>query len=190
MAKNTKPPATKEELWEQQQFTNQGKIIYGAIERDHETGEVKADTKISMIPKEPKFIKVYLDCLLVFNDLSKSLNPILLELLQFMTYAGSDKHGGNMIYMNKALKAAVAKNTGVSEKRVEQAITGFVKAQIFRRVATSTYQVNPYLFARGDWREVQNIRATFDFANKEVKSSWENTKGEVVADGPDDDENF
>ena len=35
-------------------------------------------------------------------------------------------------------------------------------------MAVATYQVNPNIFGKGDWTDIKNIRATFDFGSKEV----------------------
>lgn len=131
---------------------------------DHETGEVKVTDSLHYQSVEPPFIKLYLDCLAEFKGLSKSLNPILIQLLSQMSYASmKDPHGGQIIYLNAALKRRIAEEVNKSTKRIEQAITDFVKAGIFTRIATGTYQVNPKLFGRGEWKDVKNIRATFDF---------------------------
>ena len=66
--------------------------------------------------------------------------------------------------------------TGKTVKRIEQAITDFVKTGVFSRIATSTYQVNAALFGKGDWQDIKNIRATFDFGKGTVET--EIIKGE------------
>lgn len=119
--------------------------------------------------KEPDFVKLYLDCVLQLKGLQKGLNPILIEFVKYMSYADINSvGGGQVIFMNKMLKETVAKSLGVSLKRIEQAITQFVKAGIFKRLAVATYQVNPNIFGKGDWSDIKNIRATFDFGSKEV----------------------
>lgn len=138
---------------------------------DHQSGEVIEQEFIYKRGSEPPFIKLYLDCLCDFKGLSKSLNLILLELLKYMTYANtSDPNGGQIIYLNAALKKNIALAAGKTVKRVEQAITDFVKTGIFARIATGTYQVNAELFGKGDWKDIKNIRATFDFARGTVET--------------------
>lgn len=150
---------------------------------DYMTGEMKIEENVTNRKKgvEPPFVKLYLDCLLTFKDLSKSLNPILAELLKYMSYANLiDSHGGQMIYLNAEIKRLVAEAVGVTVKRVEQAITDFVKAGVFRRVATGSYQVSAKLFGRGDWKDISNIRALFDFANGEVIAEIEKIETEEM----------
>jgi Firmicute plasmid replication protein (RepL). len=143
---------------------------------DYSSGEVVIEENVTNRKRsiEPPFVKLYLDCLLTYKDLSKSLNPILAEFLKYMSYANvTDNQGGQIIYLNAEMKRQIAKATGKTVKRIEQALTDFVKSGVFRRVATSTYQVNANLFGRGDWKDISNIRATFDFATGEVSAEIE-----------------
>lgn len=145
------------------------KVTYERIVVNHESGEIIEQEFIHKRGTEPPFIKLYIDCLCDFKGLSKSLNPILLEFLKYMTYANSnDSNGGQIIYLNAALKKQIAFSTNKTVKRIEQAITEFVKTGVFNRIATGTYQVNAELFGKGDWKDIKNIRATFDFKNGTV----------------------
>lgn len=147
------------------------KVTYERTVVDHVSGEIVEQEFIHKRGAEPPFVKVYLDCLCDFKGLSKSLNPILLEFLKYMTYANSaEPSGGQIIYLNAALKRNIAAATGKTVKRIEQAITDFVKTGVFMRIATGTYQVNAELFGKGDWKDIKNIRATFDFGNGTIET--------------------
>lgn len=149
----------------------ENKVTYERTVIDRESGDIIEQEFIHKRGAEPPFIKLYLDCLCDFKGLSKSLNPILLEFLKYMTYANtSDPNGGQVIYLNAALKRNIANATGKTVKRIEQAITDFVKTGVFARIATGTYQVNAELFGKGDWKDIKNIRATFDFGNGTVQT--------------------
>lgn len=142
--------------------------IFEQIVISEETGEIKTQKEIYKT-KEPDFVKLYLDCVLLLKGLQKGLNPILIELVKYMSYADINSvGGGQVIFMNKALKETVAAKLNVSLKRIEQAISQLVKAGIFKRIAVGTYQVNPNIFGKGDWVDIKNIRATFDFYSKEI----------------------
>lgn len=166
------------------------KVTYVRTVVNHISGEIMEEEWIHKRGSEPPFIKLYLDCLCNFKGLSKSLNPILFEFLKYMTYANTDDpNGGQIIYLNAALKKNIATATEKTVKRIEQAITDFVKTGVFARIATSTYQVSADLFGKGDWKDIKNIRATFDFGKGTVeaeiiknkdndKELYENIKGE------------
>lgn len=147
------------------------KVTYEKTIIDSETGAILQQEVTYKQGIEPPFIKVYLDCLINFKGLSKSLNPILLEFLKYMSYANvNDNSGGQIIYLNAEMKRRIAESTGKTVKRIEQAITGFVKSGIFKRIATGTYQVNADYFGKGNWSDIKNIRATFDFGAGTLKS--------------------
>lgn len=144
----------------------QDKTVYNRTVIDNDTGEIRNQEIVYKQSPEPNFIKLYLDCLCSFKGISKSLNPILIELLQHMSFASlQDPEGGQIIYLNAELKRRIAKNTNKTVKRIEQALTDFVKANVLKRIAIGTYQVNANLFGRGEWKDIKNIRAKFDFAN-------------------------
>lgn len=144
---------------------------------DFTTGEIKVEEIKKVITKgdEPNYVKLYLDTLLTFKSLSKTLNPILMEFLKYMSYASVyDPNGGQVIFVNAEMKRRIAMQTGKTVKRIEQAITEFVKANVFKRIATGTYQVNPSLFGKGDWKDIKSIRATFDFNTGEIITDIDN----------------
>ena len=140
---------------------------------DSETGEVMTEverhTEKARLPKEPTFVKLYLDHLSRFKGLQISLNPILAELLKHTSFADPDEEaGGMLLYLNKALKAVIAKRVGVSLSRVDHAVTEFVKKGYMRRLDLGKYQFNPFFFGKGEWADIQNIRATFDYGTGEA----------------------
>lgn len=150
---------------------NTDKVTFERIKIDHSTGEVTSQEFIHRYSTEPAYIKLYLDCLCDLKGISKSLNPMLIELLRHMSYAGKyEDFGGQVIYLNASLKRNICKVVNKSIKRLDQALADFCKAQILKRVDRSTYQVNPYLFGKGDWKDIKNIRATIDFGTKTVEN--------------------
>lgn len=162
---------------------NTDRITYNKIIVDHETGEITETEIVHKQGVEPSFVKLYLDCIFQFKGLSTSLNPILLGFLKRMSYASPELlEGGQIIYVNAQMKRDIAKEVGKSVKRVEQALTDFVKTEIFKRIATGTYQVNPYIFGRGEWKDIKNIRTTLDFAAGTIDTKIE--KIEKVEEEP------
>ena len=147
------------------------RVVYDRTVVDTETGEILQQETIQRRGSEPPFIKLYVDCLFTFKGLSKSLNPILMAMVRYMTYASTDDpNGGQIIYLNGQIKRNIAQETGKSVSRINQAIQQFIKADIFRRLAPSTFQVNAMLFGKGDWKDIKNIRAMFDFNENYVEA--------------------
>ena len=133
------------------------------------TEQISTTKKTYSFPKEPNYIKLYFDHLNAFNGIQVSMSPILYDFLKYSTYADpEDENGGMILICNKALKERVAKTCEVSLSRVDHAITEFVKKEYMTRLGTGLYQFNPFLFGKGDWRDVYKIRATYDYTNGEV----------------------
>ena len=102
-----------------------------------------------------------------------------------MSFASlQDPEGGQIIYLNAELKRRIAKNTNKTVKRIEQALTDFVKANVLKRIAIGTYQVNANLFGRGEWKDIKNIRAKFDFANGTIDAEIIKTTTEQEQETP------
>lgn len=153
------------------------KITYELTEKelvvDSETGEVKSEikrhTQKIRYSKEPSYVKLYLDHLSRYKGLQLSLNPILAEFLKHTSYAEPmDENGGMILFLNKALKEIIAKRCEVSLSRVDHAVTEFVKKGYMRRLDLGMYQFNPFFFGKGEWKDIENIRATFDYGTGEV----------------------
>ncbi len=158
------------------------KTVYYSSEKSttivDENGVVKEEnqekTVKSRLPKEPPFVKLYLDCLSKFKDVQFSFNPILLEFLKRASYADEITEscgGGQVLYLNKRLKQNIATKCNVSLNRVEHAITEFVKKGYMLRIDVGTYQFSADLFGKGEWADIykiRNIQANFDFATGNV----------------------
>lgn len=103
---------------------------------------------------ETTYVKLYLN-----NSEGLRINPILAEMLKYASIADSTaEEGGMILYLNKALKANIAKKCEVSLARVDQAVTEFVKKGYIRRVEVGMYQFNPYIFGKGNWQDIRNTR--------------------------------
>jgi hypothetical protein len=133
------------------------------IENSH--GDITRTTNYTKrYEDEPNYIKLYLDTILHLKNLPKGYNSVLLGFLKEMSYAKhSNKSGGQIIYVNSTMKKNIAEELGVSIYRVSQALSNFVKREIFFRVDRGTYQVNAHIFGKGDWQDIKEIRMKIKF---------------------------
>lgn len=147
------------------------KQVYTEVVTTQE-GEVVSSKTVYKTQSEPDFVKLYIDCVFTVKGVKKGFNPIFVAFLEYMSYSDANEaHGGQIIYVNKAMKAAIAKKVGLSIVSVNNAITDFVKKGLFKRVDVGTYQVNPNIVGKGEWKDIKNIQATFDFGNKDIVAS-------------------
>lgn len=120
---------------------------------DHQTGEV---LKTSVVKRykgdEPNYIKLYLQDIAYLHGLPPSAKDIMNELLQYVSY------GTQEIVLNKAIKDRIAENIGASVKTVDNRLQELVKVGIIDRVAPGTFTLNPYLFGKGDWKTISELR--------------------------------
>ena len=155
------------------------------------TSQESSHKKTYAYPKEPNFVKLYLDHLGAFNGLQTSMSPVLYEFLKYSTYADpSEENGGMILFCNKALKEMVARTCKVSLTRVDHCITEFVKKGYMVRIKTGLYQFNPFLFGKGDWRDISKIRATYDYQTGEVVAEIVHEEEELMNTAADEISNI
>ena len=162
---------------------NTKKILREELDFDSETGEIRRLKTEVQFDKEPDYVKLYLDCLGAFSGnegLNITLNDMLREVLKLATYADDD---GMVISLSAYHKERICKKTGKSLRRLEQAITTWTNSQILSRVQRGTYKLNPWIFGKGDWRDICKLRATFDFVTGKVVTEREKEAKEKEEDG-------
>ena len=131
---------------------------------DLQTGKVskrETDTTFS-IPAEPPYIKLYLQDILYLSDLPKTHDKVLISLLKSATWASAEL--GMVVTLSAGLKRLMAQRLQLKNPRsINNVITDFVKADILKRIETGVYQLNPYLFGRGDWADIAQLRTTVTY---------------------------
>lgn len=122
---------------------------------DQVTGEVLSDNvttqTITSKGSEPPFIKVYLDDLILLCDLPTKSSAILWELIKNMSY-------DNEIALNSYRKKKIIETLDIKMSTLNNALSSFVKKEILFRVGSGTFMPNPYLFARGSWDDIAELR--------------------------------
>ena len=130
----------------------------------NENGEIvnKRANKTLSWGSEPPYIKMYLDDIIYLKDMPKSYSPILHEFLKRMTYAGEKE--GQVIYINSSMKRRVKEALGYKNlSSINNAITDLVKSEVFIRIDTGCYLVNPYIFGKGDWQDISRLRLQINY---------------------------
>lgn len=111
---------------------------------------------------EPNFVKLYLNDVVYMSDLPSSNAAVLHQLIGRATYAG--EANGMQIIINKYVKEQVKNKLGYkSIGSVENAITQLVKGKILYRIDRGVYNLNPYLFGKGDWQDICRLRLEVNY---------------------------
>lgn len=129
------------------------------------TGEISSEnlTKEWIVDREePDFIKLYFNAICGFNDVSPANVPVLMALLPYMTYA-DDSHGGQIIGLTSYIRDRICEKLNIKPETLRKNINALCDGKILRKIATNTYQANPHLFGKGDWKSIKNLRGSFDW---------------------------
>lgn len=125
---------------------------------DGVTGECLSEQRnvitISPLPPEPAYVKMYIEDLGKLLDLQSGHRDILLYVAATVAYDG-------LVSMTSLRKSRIAAVLKCSIRSIDNAITEFVKRGILLRVGRAEYELNPHLFARGNWKEIRERRLSF-----------------------------
>lgn len=136
------------------------------IEQVYEDGELTRERKTEKLPKEPHFVKLYLKDLAHLRELPGWVCNVLYELLKKMDYT-------NEIVLNSTVKNRMALELNIHPKTIDNALTKFVDKKILSRVGKGVFLANPFIFGRGVWAEVEEIRMTVSYrfnGEKDIQS--------------------
>jgi len=145
------------------QPSNPGTLEMQYIEKvervvDHATGEIVShESKVINIRRmdaEPEYIKMYVDDLGRLKKLTPAATEILLYIAAAVDYEG-------FVSLTAHRKARIALTCGVSAKTIKNAIIEYVRSGVLIRVGRAEYELNPYLFAKGKWRDIRDRRQEF-----------------------------
>ncbi|WP_186673943.1 hypothetical protein [Sporosarcina sp. BP05] len=136
---------------------------------DQTTGEllIEKNTEEAYVSKEPDFIKLYLDNILMINNLPNGLQKSLNVLLKRMGY-------DNIVVLNAYIKKQMAEELEYKTvQSLNNNINKLVQQGIMIRKGTGTYEMNSFLFGRGTWDNIKKIRLNLVFENGQVTQKAE-----------------
>lgn len=135
---------------------------------DSNTGEIYEETTTKDIEYytdgEPPYVKIYFETILAFKGLPASMSTVLIAICKRMSWGDHDQ----IVYINKFSKTAIAKEVGISIKRLEQIIKDMTRVEIMKRIERGVYQVNPRVAARGRWKDIKKLITHFDFLENNI----------------------
>lgn len=112
---------------------------------------------------EPPYVMICLnEALNTLYDLPLSCSTVLFGLIKKISYANSDDPDESMVtYVNSSWKQDLVKNSSLtSTNTVNNALALLVQKGILRHVSRGKYQVNPFLFGKGKWTDIYELRMT------------------------------
>lgn len=154
-------------------------LIFETVTRniDFETGELVEEERKRILRKknipEPNFIKIYLDCMLSFTGVKHIPSDFLMQLCKYVTYANNK---GKQMYVkiSKMERDEIASELGISDSMVKRHIRNCIDSGIlFKSKYRASFIVNPFLIAKGEWANIKELRAEFNFTS----GTWTYIKG-------------
>lgn len=124
---------------------------------DLRTGEAveHRSSNVVRMSQEPPYVKMYIQDLGNLMELTGGQKNLLYVLVGKIDFEG-------IISLNAASRRRLAKVAGLSDGAFRNAISVFCKKDIIRRVESNEYEVNPFYFAKGEWRTINQRRRDFE----------------------------
>lgn len=131
---------------------------------DETTGEVLLATKktITKTSAEPDYVKVYYETMMSFHKIHDIPVSFVLSLSKFMEWSNE----GEPLYttLNKRVKEIMSNDCNVSLPQIDRYIKKSVdNGLLFRTKYRGTFEVNPFMIAKGKWESIKELRTKFDF---------------------------
>lgn len=124
---------------------------------------IEATTRTFSVESEPEYVKLYVKHVLFLKDMPNGLNSILMCLLGLAGY-------GNVIVINRGVKKAIANAVGLREPTINKALVDLTAGEILIRQDRGIYLLNPYIFGKGTWRDINKLRIEVDYTEEEGQS--------------------
>lgn len=135
-----------------------GKFIESFRTVDQLTGEVLQERSnvfsIEKLPTEPEYIKLYVTEIGRLHGLKSGHRDILLYVASMVAYDGC-------VMLNVRRKAQIAATLRIAAKSIDNALSEFVKAGLLIRLGRGDFELNPFLFGKGDWKSIRERREAF-----------------------------
>lgn len=103
---------------------------------------------------EPPYLKLYMADIGRLYGLRPVEEKILLHLASSVGYDG-------IVAVGSRRKAFIAVAVPCSRGTIDNSLSALVKAEILRRVGRGEFELDPRLFARGDWRDIMDRQKAF-----------------------------
>lgn len=140
------------------------------MEFNEQTGryEVKRTRQVAVLPTEDKYYKFYSAGLRYISDMPPECNKVFYALLDIMTYVDQKVEGlgeyGMHIFLNADIKKGIAQSLGFENVRsLDNTIQKLLKGDVLIRKGKGIYRPNPYIVARGAWKEIAHLRAECNY---------------------------
>jgi len=150
------------------------KVIETSTSINYETGEIREQSVVKRFKgDEPNYIKLYLKDISYLYGLPATAGDLLKELLKYVTY------GTQEIALNTEVKNRIAAEVGLAKQTLNNRLQDLVNKGILIRSGIGMFLLNPYLFGKGDWKTINELRNR----NINLEITYDKTTGERTIRG-------
>lgn len=148
-------------------------------EVDYETGEVTKQTssRVINLPQEPPYVKMYIDDVGKLLDVPPGPRMVLYQLVRRLDYEG-------FISLTPAARERIAKACDINVRTMSNYLTTLSASGILRHAGRGEYEMNPNLFAKGDWKDIAKRRQDFELTVQYRSDGSKVLKGRAVPSEP------
>lgn len=132
-------------------------------------------SRIINLPVEPPFVKMYLEDISRLFDVPAGPRVVLYQLVRKMDYEG-------FISLTAPARKRIAESCSLSVGAFNNYLTDLCKADILRNIGRGEYEVNPHLFAKGDWQSISKRRQAFQLSIIYDKNGKRTVSGSFIED--------
>lgn len=131
---------------------------------DYQTGEIVQETKsrTMKIPNEPDYVKLYVRDIGRMLDLPGRAQDFLNIIVSAMGY-------NNLFIAHLEVKKQIGRDFNMSIHSVNKYIDVLYKSGILIRKSKMVYLIDPNLFARGKWENIEKLRLLIEYDKKTGK---------------------
>jgi hypothetical protein len=145
------------------------------VEVDHDTGEItrSSNSKVINLPQEPPYVKMYIDDISRLLDVPAGPRMVLYQLVRKLDYDG-------FISLTPAARERIAAACEIGVPTMSNYLTALCKSGILRHAGRGEYEMNPHLFAKGDWKDISKRRQDFELSISYSADGKRTVKGKAV----------
>ncbi len=103
---------------------------------------------------EPPFFKVYIEDICLLHEVSIVASGILYELASKMGF-------DNVVSLGPSVKKRMCERLEIKSQTLENNLGVLVKKGLIHRIGKGEFELNPNLFAKGDWIAISKRRLEF-----------------------------
>jgi hypothetical protein len=136
------------------------------------------DPALKPMAREPEYIKLYVQDVARFFNIQAGHQEILLYIAASVDYEG-------IVSLTSGRKQRIAATVGQQPKSVENAIGACVKAGLLKKLGRGDYELDPFLFAKGEWKQIRERRAVFRMVTQYSADGGRQVELQVLEGGAD-----